>query len=138
MSKTTGIILAGIGIAVAAFLALWLTDVDVTDGGELPSVDVDVDGDMGKLPEVEVKGGDLPSVDKVDVDGDAGRLPKVDVDVADIDIKSKEVDVPVPDVDVKVEEKKIKLPTVEVTPADAEGDEAEASPELDQGEGEPE
>jgi hypothetical protein len=42
---------------------------------------------QGKLPEVDVKG---------------GQLPKFDVDVADVDIKKKKVEIPVPDVDVKM------------------------------------
>ena len=42
---------------------------------------------QGKLPDVDVKG---------------GQLPKYDVDVADVDIKKKTVEVPVPDVDVKM------------------------------------
>lgn len=111
MSKTLGFIVGGVAIAVVLFLALWLTDVDVVDGGELPEV-------------------------SVDVDGDAGELPEVDVDVAEVEFGSKEVDVKVPDVDVEMEETSIKLPTIEkVEPADAEGDEAEASPEIDPGEG---
>jgi hypothetical protein len=42
---------------------------------------------QGKLPDVDVKG---------------GQLPEYDVDVADVDVKKKKVEVPVPDVDVKM------------------------------------
>jgi hypothetical protein len=42
---------------------------------------------QGKLPEVDVKG---------------GQLPKFDVDVADVEIKKKTVEVPVPDIEVKM------------------------------------
>lgn len=114
MGKAIGIALAVIGVAVIAFLALWLTDVDVEDGGELPSVDVEAD---------------------------AGEMPEVDVDVAEVRVGEREVKAEVPDVDVDVDTREvgISLPTVEkVEPADAEGDEAEASPEIDPGEGDDE
>lgn len=120
MSKTIGFILAGVGIAIVAFLVLWLTDVDVVDGGELPSID-DVDADAGELPEVEISGGEAPSLD---IDGDAGELPEVDVDVADVEIGTKTIEV--------------EVPTIDVEPADAEGDEKEVSAEINEGEGDEE
>ncbi len=135
MSKTSIAMIVG-GAVVVGFLALWLTDVDVVDGGELPSVSMDVDGDLGELPEVKVEGGELPEVDDVDVEADAGELPEIDVDFAEVEIGSKEVDVSVPDVDVDLKKTNIKLPTIDVKPADAEGDAKEASPELNEGEGE--
>ncbi len=56
----------------------------------------------GKMPEVEVKGGQIP---KYDVKG-----PTVEVGT-----KTKEINVPT-DVTVKTEKKEIKLPEVSVTP----------------------
>ncbi|HEX4963784.1 MAG TPA: hypothetical protein VF173_23360 [Thermoanaerobaculia bacterium] len=56
----------------------------------------------GKLPDVEVKGGQMP---KYDVKG-----PKVDVKT-----ETKQIDVPT-DVTVKTEKKDIKVPKVSVTP----------------------
>lgn len=109
MSKTIAFIVGGIAIIGVAFAALTLTDVDVEDTGELPSVDVDIDGDPGEMP-------------------------KVDVDVADVDVEMKETKVKVPDVDL--EETTIKLPTVDIDQPDATSDEKERSPELNEGEGE--
>lgn len=120
MSKTMGMILAGTGIALAIFLLLWLTDVDVVDGGELPTID-DVGADAGELPEIEVSGGEMPSVD---VDGDLGELPEIDVDVADVEVGTKTIEV--------------KVPTVDIEPADAEGDLREVSAEINAGEGDEE
>ena len=135
MSRGIGIVVGVIAVVVVGFLALWLTDVDVVDSGELPSINkVNVEGDAGELPRVKVEGGELPSVD-VDVDADSGRLPEIDVDTADIDVETKEVEVEVPKVEIETEKETISLPTIEITPADAEGDAREASPRLDPGEG---
>ncbi len=63
--------------AIAAGLTLAGCEANVTEEGEMPSVDVDVSGDAGKLPEVEV-------------------------DTADVEVGTEEVTVDVPDVDVKM------------------------------------
>ncbi|NNC87146.1 MAG: hypothetical protein HKN82_01660 [Akkermansiaceae bacterium] len=79
-------------------MGLFLTacDVDQTAEGELPKVDVS--GDPGALPKVEItESGRLPSVD-VDVKG--GKLPAYDVDGPDVDVGTKEVTIKVPTVDV--------------------------------------
>lgn len=71
-------------------------DVDKTQDGELPSVDVDVDG---------------------------GQLPEYDIDTADIDVGTREATVSVPDVDVNMEEKQFTVPTIDVEmPDDVESD----------------
>ncbi len=64
-----------IAAAMTAGLALTACEANVTDEGEMPSMDVDVSGDAGELPEVDVK-------------------------TADIEVGSEEVTVDVPDVDV--------------------------------------
>ena len=64
-----------IAAAMTAGLALTACEANVTDEGEMPSMDVDVSGD-------------------------AGELPEVDVETADIEVGSEEVTVDVPDVDV--------------------------------------
>ena len=71
-------------------------DVDVEDKGEMPDVDVDVQG--GRAPEVEV------------------TPPKVDVG-------TKETDVTVPDIDVDTEEKTITVPDIDVDVPDEEDNE---------------
>lgn len=43
--------------------------------------------------------GDMPSMD-VDVSGDAGKLPEIEVETADIELGTEEVEVTVPDVDI--------------------------------------
>ncbi|WP_417819012.1 hypothetical protein [Tritonibacter scottomollicae] len=66
-----------IAAAMVAGLALAGCEAKVTEEGEMPSVDVDVSGDAGNLPEVEV-------------------------DTADVEVGTEEVTVEVPDVDVKM------------------------------------
>lgn len=81
-----------IGAAVTA-LFLSACDVDKTQDGKMPEVDVDVK---------------------------SGQLPKYDVDAADIDVGTKEVEVTVPDVDIDVSSKKkvISVPDVDVNMED--------------------
>ncbi|MGB5483030.1 hypothetical protein [Parasphingorhabdus sp.] len=61
----------------AAALALTACEANVTEEGEMPSVDVDVAGD-------------------------AGELPEIDIETADVEVGTEEVTVEVPDVDVKM------------------------------------
>ena len=63
--------------AIAAGLTLSGCEAKVTEEGEMPSMDVDVSGD-------------------------AGQLPEVDVDTADVEVGTEEVTVEVPEVDVKM------------------------------------
>lgn len=64
-----------IAAALSAGLALSACEASVTEEGEMPTMDVDVSGDAGKLPDVEVK-------------------------TADVEVGTEEVTVDVPDVDV--------------------------------------
>jgi len=72
-------------LSIAAILAAGLTlsacEANVTEEGELPSVDVDVSGDAGQLPEIEVE-------------------------TADVDVGTEKVEVEVPDVDVTMPSEK--------------------------------
>lgn len=61
--------------ALTAGLALSACEANVTEEGEMPTMDVDVSGDAGKLPDVEVK-------------------------TADIEVGTEEKTIEVPDVDV--------------------------------------
>lgn len=66
--------------------------------------------------------GRLPDVD-VEVSGDAGALPAYDVDAPEVDVQMEEKQIEVPDVDVDVdtEDATIEVPDVDVTlPEDKE------------------
>lgn len=90
--KLIGAIVLGV---VVVLIAIWAFDVTVTDEGELPSADVNVDVESGELPEA-------------------------DVDSADIDVGTEEEQVTVPDVDVTTEEETVTVPTVDVEGPEAE------------------
>ena len=64
---------------------------------------INLDGDAGKLPEVQVQG---------------GRAPSVDADVGSVDVGTTSTDVTVPKVEVGTTSEKIEVPTVSVKPAD--------------------
>ena len=80
---------AGMAVSLAAAFALGACDVDQTTEGELPQVDVDVEG---------------------------GRLPRYDVDAPEINIATREEQVTIPDVDIDVEseERTITVPDVDI------------------------
>jgi hypothetical protein len=104
--------------AITASLVLAGCDVEQTDKGSMPEVDVKVE--KGQLPKYEVTKTQEGKMPKVDVDVKGGDLPDYDVDMADVDIGTKEVDVTVPDVDVKMKEKTITVPDVDVDMPDDE------------------
>jgi len=101
INKTNLLRIGMLGIALGGIVLVGC-DVDKTQEGEMP--DVDVNADAGKLPEIEVtEEGEMPTVD-VDVEG--GKLPAYDVDTADIDVGTRKVEVTVPDVDVDMPDDK--------------------------------
>lgn len=69
--KTTGLIIGGAVVIAAIAAVVFLTDVDLTSTGELPTVSVE-----------------------------SGEMPTVDVDVADVSVGAKEVDIKVPTIDI--------------------------------------
>lgn len=73
MKNYTKYALQSLPVLLAA-AALTACDVDKTQDGELPSVDVEVEGEA--------------------------KLPKYDVDAPDVDIKKKKVEVEVPTIEV--------------------------------------
>lgn len=99
-------------------------EVEKTEDGEMPSVDVD--GSAGQLPQYDVEvrqtqQGRLPDVD-VDVDG--GKLPEYKVEGPEVTIGTQEKTVEVPtDVDIQTEEKSITVPDIDV---DLPGDDDES------------
>ena len=78
----SGLYLASIG---AAALALAACDIDQTQVGDLPDVDVS----EGQLPEFDVEGPDI------DVD-----IEERQIEVPDVDVDTETRTVPVPDIDV--------------------------------------
>ncbi len=62
--------------------------------------DVDVE-DTGRLPDVDVEGGELPDVDVTTPDIDVGT-EKMEITVPDIDVKTEKKEIQVPDVDVNI------------------------------------
>lgn len=77
-------------------LGLAACDVDQTDEGEMPDVDVQVEG---------------------------GDMPGYEVETADIEVKENEETIEVPEVDVRTEEKEITVPDVDVEmPDEGEGE----------------
>ncbi|NZA27114.1 hypothetical protein H0E84_12060 [Luteimonas sp. SJ-92] len=59
----------------------------------------------GKMPEVEV-------------DAKAGQLPEYDVETADVEVGTRTETITVPDVDVHTEEREVEVPDVDVTMPD--------------------
>jgi|GEM_PF-1515229 len=72
--------------------------------------------DEGKMPDV-------------DVEVDSGELPEYDVELPDVDIRTEQKTVTVPDVDVEMKKTQVEVPTVEVTMPDENNDEEVANPD---------
>ena len=81
-------------------LAASACDVNKTEEGEMPDVDVDA----GEMPEYEVKKTEEGELPEADIDG--GELPEYEVDTMDVDVdtETKEVEVPVVDVEMPEED----------------------------------
>ncbi|MBJ3762146.1 hypothetical protein ILP92_05245 [Maribius pontilimi] len=92
-----GVIAALLVAIIVILLGFYFVDVDVTDEGSLPDVNVEVE--QGELPEAEVNTGS-------------------------VDVGTTEETVTVPDVEVTTEEETVTVPTVDVEPA-AEADETD-------------
>lgn len=82
-------------IALTATLGLSACDVEQTEEGSLPDVDVSAEG---------------------------GNMPEYDVDTADVDVGTQEETVTVPDVDVSTQEEQVTVPDVDVTMPDDQDD----------------
>ena len=111
--------IAGLSAMIAALCFVAACDVEQTNEGQLP--DVDVDAEPGQLPEFEqTEEGRLPDVD---VDVSEGELPDFDVDAPDVDVGTREEEIDVPtDIDVETEERTITVPDVDVNAPDEEDD----------------
>ena len=87
--KTSTAVIAGLAAILVIAFAIFFVDIDQTEEGSLPDVDVSVEG---------------------------GNLPEFDAQTGSVSVTEEEVDVEVPDVEVTTEEKTITVPGVEVTP----------------------
>jgi hypothetical protein len=98
-------------VAASGLVLLGACDIEQTQEGALP--DIDVDAEPGQLPEFEqTQEGRLPDVD---VDASGGRLPEYDVEGPDVDIGTEEREVDVPTgVDIETEERTITTPDIDV------------------------
>lgn len=110
----------------ASALLLGACEVEKTEEGKMP--DVDIDYQEGELPEYEIRKTEDGRLPDVDVDVQGGKLPKYDVKGPDVDVGTKEVTVEVPDVDVDVdtEEKVITVPDIDVDMPEDEDDDPES------------
>lgn len=93
-----------IKLATVASVAIFLgaCDVDQTEEGEMPDVNVDA----GKVPEYQVKKTEEGEMPDVNVEG--GNVPEYDVEGPDVEVgtEKKEVTVPTFDVDVPDEDER--------------------------------
>lgn len=78
---------AALVVALGSVLTLSACNVEKTQEGEMPDVDVSAEG--GQLPAYDVE---TPDVDV--------NTKQAEMTVPDVDVNSKDVTVPVPDVDV--------------------------------------
>lgn len=92
-------------LKTAAFAAMLLTfgcDVEKTQEGEMPDVDVQTEG--GQLPEYEVEKTQEGRMPDVDVDVRGGQMPEYDVDTPDVEVGTEKKTIEVPDVDIEMPE----------------------------------
>jgi uncharacterized lipoprotein len=93
---------AALAVAFGSVLTLSACNVEKTQEGELPDVDVNAQG---------------------------GELPAYDVETADVDVNTKPAEVTVPDVDVNVNSEKATVPVPDVdVNMPQENDAAEEAP----------
>lgn len=91
----TGMTVIGVVLAaVIAVFAYYMIDIDQTQEGALPDVDVSVEG---------------------------GALPEFDADVGSIEMGQAEVEVEVPDVDVSTTTETIEVPTISIEAPEDDG-----------------
>lgn len=112
MQRTTRNVLvrlsSGAALALTLVLGLAACDVDKTQEGKMP--DVDIQAESGQLPEYEqVEETKLPTLD---VDVEEGRLPKYDIDAPEVTVSLKERTVTVPKLIVVTEEEQMKVPHI--------------------------
>lgn len=88
--KTSAAVIGGLAAIVVIAAGFYFIDIDQTEEGSLPDVDVSVEG---------------------------GNLPEFEATTGSINLTEEEVDVTVPKVEVTTEEKTLTVPGIEVKPA---------------------
>ncbi|MEH6744758.1 MULTISPECIES: hypothetical protein [Alphaproteobacteria] len=91
--KVVGIVVAVVAIVGAVWVATTLIDVDQTEPGKLPDVDVAIDAEAGKIPEYDVDTGEV----EVGTETETVLVPEVvmveeEVDVPTVDVEEPEDD----------------------------------------------
>ncbi len=87
--KTSTAIVGGIVAIVVIAAGVYMVDVDQTEQGSMPDVDVSVEG---------------------------GNMPEFEAETGSVDVTTEEETVTVPDVEITTEEETITVPDVNVTP----------------------
>ena len=91
--KVVGIVVAVVAIVGAVWVATTLIDVDQTEPGKLPDVDVAIDAEAGKIPEYDVDTGEV----EVGTETETVLVPEVvmveeEVEVPTVDVEEPEDD----------------------------------------------
>lgn len=91
--KVVGILVAVVAIVGAVWVATTLIDVDQTEPGKLPDVDVAIDAEAGKIPEYDVDTGEV----EVGTETETVLVPEVvmveeEVEVPTVDVEEPEDD----------------------------------------------
>ena len=91
--KVVGIVVAVVAIVGAVWVATTLIDVDQTEPGKLPDVDVAIDAEAGKISEYDVDTGEV----EVGTETETVLVPEVvmveeEVEVPTVDVEEPEDD----------------------------------------------
>tara|TARA_B100000749_G_C18171788_1_gene360189 strand:- start:162 stop:458 length:297 start_codon:yes stop_codon:yes gene_type:complete len=91
--KTVGVIIGVAALVGAVWIGMTLIDVDQTESGEMPDVDIAVDADGGELPEYDVDTGEVD----VGTETETVLVPEVvmveeEVEVPTVDVEEPEED----------------------------------------------
>ena len=91
--KTVGAIIGVAALVGAVWIGMTLIDVDQTESGEMPDVDIAVDADGGELPEYDVDTGEVD----VGTETETVLVPEVvmveeEVEVPTVDVEEPEED----------------------------------------------
>ncbi len=91
--KVVGIVVAVVAIVGAVWVATTLIDVDQTEPGKMPDVDVAIDAEAGKIPEYDVDTGEV----EVGTETETVLVPEVvmveeEVEVPTVDVEEPEDD----------------------------------------------
>lgn len=88
MKTSTAVIGAVVAVVVIA-AGVYMVDIEQTEEGALPDVDVSVEG---------------------------GNMPEFEAETGSVDVTEEQTTVTVPDVEITTEEETITVPDVEITP----------------------